>query len=84
MGQHNLDQVVDSAMNWASNPILPTIEPTDLTSPSSEPSSSLELKVLPAHLKYAYLGEQETFPVIIASHLNDEKEKDLKTIFKKT
>ena len=55
-----------------------------MTSPSSEPSSSLELKALPAHLKYIYLGEQETFPVIIASHLNDEKEKDLKTIFNKT
>ena len=42
----NLDQVVDSAVNWASNPISPIMEPTDLTSPSSEPSSSLELKAL--------------------------------------
>ena len=49
----NLDQVVDSAVNWASNPISPTLEPTDLISPTSEPSSSLELKTLPAHLKYA-------------------------------
>ena len=66
----NLDQVVDSAVNWASHPISPIMEPTNLTSPSSELSSSLELTALPAHLKYAYLGEQETFPVIIASHLN--------------
>ena len=42
----NLDQVVDSAMNWASNPISPTMELIDLTNPSSEPSSSLELKAL--------------------------------------
>ena len=78
----NLDQVVDSAVNWASNPISPTFEPTDLTSPTSEPSSSLELKALPAHPKYAYLGEQETFPVIIAYHLNDGEEEDLKAILR--
>ena len=35
------------------------------------------------HLKYAYLGEQETFPVIIASHLNDGEEEDLKAILRK-
>ena len=63
----NLDQFVDSDVNWVSNPISPIMEPTNLTSPSSEPSPSLELKVLPAHLKYVYLGEQETFPVIITS-----------------
>ena len=79
----NLDQVVDSDVNWASNPILPIMEPTNLTSPSSEPSSSLELKALPAHLKYVYLGEQETFLVIIASHLNDGEEEDLKAILRK-
>ena len=59
------------------------MEPTNLTHPFSEHSSSLELKALPAHLKYVYLGEQETFPVIIASHLNDGQEEDLKTILKK-
>ena len=53
----NLDQVVESAVNWASNPISPNVEPTNLTQPSSELSPSLELKGLPAHLKYVYLGE---------------------------
>ena len=33
----NLDQVIDSDVNWASNPISPIMEPTNLTSPSSEP-----------------------------------------------
>ena len=70
----NLDQVFESAVNWASNPISPNMEPTNLTHPSSEPSSSLELKVLPVHLKYIYLGEQENFLVIIASHLNNGQE----------
>ena len=79
----NLDQVVESAVNWASNPISPNMEPTNLTHPFSEPFSSLELKMLPAHLKYVYLGEQETFHVIIASYLNDGQEEDLKAILKK-
>ena len=52
-------------------------------SPSSEPSPSLELKALSAHLKYVYLGEQESFPVIIASHLKNGQEEDLKTILRK-
>ena len=69
-------------MNWASNPISSNMEPTNLTHPSSEPSSSLKLKALPAHLKYVYLGEQETFPIIIVSHLNDGQE-DLKAILRK-
>ena len=59
------------------------MEPTNSTHPSSELSPSLELKVLPAHLKYVYLGEQETFPVIIASHLNDGEEEDIKAILRK-
>ena len=70
-------------MNWASNPISPNMEPTNLTHPSSEPSSSLELKALPTHLKYVYLDEQEIFSVIIASHLTYGQEENLKTIFRK-
>jgi len=42
----NLDQIVEPAVNWASNTISPNIEPINLTPPSSEPSPSLELKVL--------------------------------------
>ena len=53
----NIDQVVDSDMNWVSNPISSIMEPTNLTSSFSEPSSSLELKALPTHLKYIDLGK---------------------------
>ena len=35
------------------------------------------------HIKYVYLSKQETFPVIIASHLNDGQEENLKTILRK-
>ena len=42
---------------------------------SSPPA--LELKQLPSNLKYAFLGENETLPVIIASDLEEEKENRL-------
>ena len=38
--------------------------------PSILQAPQLELKKLPDHLKYAYLGEKETLPVIISSKLN--------------
>ena len=65
----NLDQIIDSAVDWASSPRVPhhRIESLDIT--SNEATPSLELKALPEHLKYAYLGGRETLPVIIASHL---------------
>ena len=53
----NLDQIVESTVNWASNPISPIVKPINLTPPSSEPSLSLKLKTLSTYLKYVYLGE---------------------------
>jgi len=79
----NLDQIIESAVDWTSNPISPNVKPINLTPLFSEPSPSLELKVLLVHLKYVYLGEQETFPVIITSHLNDGQEENLKIILRK-
>ncbi|XP_062102088.1 uncharacterized protein LOC133810985 [Humulus lupulus] len=41
----------------------------------------LELKVLPDHLRYAYLGEKETLPVIVSSFLSEvEEEKFLRVL----
>ncbi|RDY06454.1 Retrovirus-related Pol polyprotein, partial [Mucuna pruriens] len=36
-----------------------------------------ELKSLPKHLKYAYLGDSQQFPIIIANNLNREQEEKL-------
>ena len=47
-----LDEVVNSTIEWASSPSSLDPEPTSLTPPSIESSSSLELKVLPKRLKY--------------------------------
>ena len=43
---------------------LPTLK--EKLSPSIVKAPELELKPLPGHLKYAFLGEKETLPVIIA------------------
>ena len=37
----------------------------------------LEEKHIPSHLRYAYLGESSTLPVIISSYLSQEKEKKM-------
>jgi hypothetical protein len=51
-------------------------EPIAKVQPSSKVPPTLELKPLPSHLKYAYLGKEDTLPVIISAHLkNAEKEK---------
>ena len=71
----NLDQIIEPTVEWATNatPIIPLQEEQPLT--DHTPSS--ELKVLPSHLKYQYLGEKEAFPMIIASHLTEQQEEDL-------
>ena len=38
--------------------------------PSIVEAPKLELKALPPHLRYVYLGEENTLPVIIAADLN--------------
>ncbi|XP_076956917.1 uncharacterized protein LOC143632237 [Bidens hawaiensis] len=45
--------------------------------PSLESLPAVELKELPKHLKYVFLGEGETLPAIIAANLEDEQEKAL-------
>ena len=79
----NLDQIVDSAVDWASSPSVPhhRIESLDIT--SNEATPSLELKALPEHLKYAYLGGRETLPFTIASHLTEQQEDNLMSILKR-
>ncbi|KAL0299966.1 UNVERIFIED_CONTAM: hypothetical protein Sangu_3146500 [Sesamum angustifolium] len=44
--------------------------------PSILQAPALELKELPKHLKYAYLGENNTLPVIISSKLNTSRRKN--------
>ena len=59
---------------------LPPIE--DRVLPSKERPPKLELKPLPSHLKYAFLGVEETFSVIISSSLESEQENKLLEILR--
>ncbi|CAN6544145.1 unnamed protein product [Malus baccata var. baccata] len=45
--------------------------------PSVVQPPTLELKPLPSHLKYVFLGDDETLPVIISSTLTAQEEKKL-------
>ena len=54
----------------------------DKALPSEERPPKLELKPLPTHLKYAFLVEEETFPVIISSSLELNQENQLLEILR--
>ncbi|XP_058203029.1 uncharacterized protein LOC131317499 [Rhododendron vialii] len=51
--------------------------------PSIEAPPKLELKPLPASLKYVFLGHDDTLPVIIASDLSSEQDGQLLKVLKK-
>jgi len=78
-----LDEIVNSTIKWASSPSSLGPKPTSLTPLSIESSPSLELKALLKYLKYAYLDEQETLSVIVASDLTDGQVEELITILRK-
>ena len=65
---------------------VPKFEPLppneDKALPSEERPPKLELKPLPSHLKYAFLGTEETFPVIISSSLEINQENQLLEILR--
>ncbi|CAN6697872.1 unnamed protein product [Malus baccata var. baccata] len=50
--------------------------------PSVVQPPTLELKLLPSHLKYVFLGEEETLPVIISSSLTALEESKLVRVLK--
>ncbi|XP_052623682.1 uncharacterized protein LOC128129003 [Lactuca sativa] len=50
--------------------------------PSIVQASELELKTLPEHLKYAYLGDKETLSMIISTKLSIKEEEELVTTLK--
>ena len=50
--------------------------------PFIEDAPKLELKPLPPHLRYVFLGKDDTFPVIIASDLNVHQVESLVSVKK--
>ena len=54
---------------------------SSLFNPHTSPTP--ELKPLPLNLKYAYLDDRKSFPVIISASLTDEQEEKLLSVLKK-
>ncbi|XP_059455005.1 uncharacterized protein LOC132185221 [Corylus avellana] len=59
-------------------PLFKTLVPTNTTIvPSIVQAPKLELKQLPEHLTYAYLGENKTLPVVVVANLSFREEEKL-------
>ena len=72
---------VMEANGWA--PRFEKLQPIeDRVLSSEEKPPKLELKPLPSHLKYAFLGVEETFSVIISSSLESDQENKLLEILR--
>ena len=85
----NMQEIVaelNSFNRFSRLPVGFKLEPLEV--PSSKPLPSLvrapelELKSLPEHLKYKFLGEGDTLPVIISSKLTEEQEEKLTQVLK--
>ncbi|KAJ8748520.1 hypothetical protein K2173_003419 [Erythroxylum novogranatense] len=68
-------------------PFRQVIEPLnnskdEVAKPSIEVPPELELKQLPHHLKYAYLGENSTLPVLVSTELTNVQEEKLLRVLK--
>ncbi|RDY12779.1 hypothetical protein CR513_02376, partial [Mucuna pruriens] len=67
----------------------PLSDRVDQSTPSTQENyvspqpQTIELKSLPEHLKYAYLGDNQQFPVIIANNLSREQEEKLLEVLKR-
>lgn len=48
-----------------------------------EETLKLKLKPLPEELKYAYLGDQQTYPVVVSSQLTSDQEDKLLVVLKR-
>ena len=51
--------------------------------PSIEKAPKLELKALPPHISYEFVGNVDTLPVIIASDLNEQQVESLVKVLKR-
>lgn len=63
---------VQNVKKWP--PTFETLPPQVPPKPSNVEVPELELKPLPAGLKHAFLGPNDTFPVVISSELNSSQE----------
>ncbi|KAM2922794.1 hypothetical protein COP2_039113 [Malus domestica] len=63
------------------DPILSSVSANKML-PSVVQPPTLELKPIPSHLRYVFLGEDETLPIIISSSLTAQEESKLVRVLK--
>ncbi|KAL5564878.1 hypothetical protein UlMin_028042 [Ulmus minor] len=86
----NLEEKAKEECSWTETKQRLQVEPLDMSSweiklpkSSVEEPPTLELKPLPSHLRYAYLGEVSTLPVIISAQLTETQEGQLLKVLRK-
>ncbi|KAL5556021.1 hypothetical protein UlMin_038257 [Ulmus minor] len=86
----NLEERAEEECSWTETKQRIQAEPLDMSSrefklpkSSVEEPPTLELKPLPSHLRYAYLGEVSTLPVIISAQLTETQEGQLLKVLRK-
>ena len=78
-------QLLEASLKYPSRytPPFETLVPINTTLvPSIVKALDLEMKQLPEHLTYAYLGENKTLPLIVAANLCFEEEEKLLRILR--
>ncbi|KAL5538366.1 hypothetical protein UlMin_046146 [Ulmus minor] len=86
----DLEEQAEVECFWTETKQRIQAEPLDMSSrefklpkSSVEEPPTLELKPLPSHLRYAYLGEVSTLPVIISAQLTETQEEQLLKVLRK-
>ncbi|KAK8925800.1 hypothetical protein KSP39_PZI018378 [Platanthera zijinensis] len=80
---HECLQLIERLTVWSRKPEpLEIPEKSSAVRPSIVDPPTLELKPLPEHLMYVYLGENNTLPVIINSKLHAEQQQGLVELLK--
>ena len=88
-GIEEYDELVAALNRWEyrSKPKKYELDMENRESPPARPSiveaPKLELKALPPHLRYVYLGRENTLPVIIVADLNARQVEYLVTVLKR-
>ncbi|KAL5571515.1 hypothetical protein UlMin_021112 [Ulmus minor] len=86
----DLEEQAEVECFWTETKQRIQAEPLDMSSrefklpkSSVEEPPTLELKPLPSHLRYAYLGEVSTLPVITSAQLTETQEEQLLKVLRK-
>ena len=80
----NINLLFDSCQTLQTDDGKPKFEELGIIEKTEQQEAhKLELKPLPEGLKYAYLGEEQTYLVVISSTLSSDQEGKLLSVLKK-